>query len=149
MAAPSGTPSCSRSSAPVPDWPYVPNGGGAACGLLPLEHVQWARGLPPPEQFRTAKLDEDLAHSLDLACMLDTSDLDRLRAEAVLRVFKVSQELKEEQVAWAADAPVALQPLVGKLHGPLFRWLALAIDFPDKQLLLVLQSLPLSPHSTL
>ena len=102
--------------------------------------MQWARGLPPPAQFRAADLDEDPEHALDLACQLEPCELGRLRAEGVLRVSQVSEELKEEQVAWAASAPEALQPLVSKLHGPLFQWLASAIDFPGAQLLAAWQS---------
>ena len=45
--------------------PFVPSGAGAATGLSPLEHVQWAKGLQPPEKFRKADLDQDLQAVLE------------------------------------------------------------------------------------
>jgi len=104
-----------------------------------LEHVEWARHIPPPAQFRIATLDQDLEDALQVLCDLEPADLDKVRAQRLLTVFHVAQELAGQQVAWARGAPAVLQPLVMKLHGPLFQWLAEVLDYPDRQLLVDLQ----------
>jgi len=102
----------------------VPGGAGAACGLSPFEHVQWAKGLQLPEKFRRAGLTRNLQRALEWVTATSVGDIDRYRAGMLAETLQVPAALEPERGLWAQDAPEVLKPLVARGHGPLVLWLA-------------------------
>jgi len=119
--------------------PFVPGGAGAASGLSPLEHVQWAKGLQPPEKFRKADLDQDLQSVLEWVTATSVEDIDRYRAGILTEILQVTAVLEPERDLWAQDAPEVLKPLVTRIHGPLVLWLADRIGYDAVKLVEDLQ----------
>ncbi|CAJ1450925.1 unnamed protein product [Effrenium voratum] len=127
-----------RNMCPHIEVQFVPWGAGAIEGLTPLQHVQFALTLPHPA-CEASVIDPAVQEAIDFELALPTPDVDAFRQERLERLIFIAAQLEMEQSVWSEGAPPTLQPVVRRIHGPLWKMLLHAIDVQAEAFLRALQ----------
>ena len=127
-----------RNMCPHIEVQFVPWGAGAIEGLTPLQHVQFALTLPHPA-CEASVIDPAVQEAIDFELALPTPDVDAFRQERLERLIFIAAQLEMEQSVWSEGAPPTLQPVVRRIHGPLWKMLLHAIDVQAEAFLHALQ----------
>ena len=119
--------------------PCVPDGFGQPRGMTVDEQVLWMQALPHPLDLDQLTLDQDLREAVEFEQRHTPQAIDAVRSSVLSRFTVLAQELQQEQVDWALEAPEPIRGLVSKIHGPLILALMQEMDYEDPGLLHDLQ----------
>eukprot|EP00435_Cladocopium_sp_Y103_P039301 s772_g10.t1 len=124
----------------------VPHGLGAKKGLMPLEHVRFAVTVPHPSE-KGADLSQEVCEAIEFECRQSPAQVDSFRRDILARIIRFHSLCSQEHEGWVRQAPVALQPLVASIHGPLWKVLLKEVPVSSSLFLQNLQQgFPLVGH---